>query len=78
MSERFPVLFFTGNLWLLATLLLLIGKHQERADPYRYSFFGFAGWHSPASYNAYVLVAGVAGVVLIASALATLRKNAGG
>ena len=62
-------------MWLVATMLLLIGKHQERADPYRYSFFGTAGWHTPTEYNVFVAITALAGILLIGLSLASLRES---
>jgi hypothetical protein len=41
----------TGNLWLLAALLLVIGRKFARDSPTMYSFFGIGDWMYPMSYN---------------------------
>jgi len=57
--------FVAGNLWLLVSLVLILGKKVERGDPTMYSFFGVGGWHYPGSYWLMVLACAGLGVAFL-------------
>lgn len=71
---RFSAFFYAANLWFAITLILLIGKHAERDSPVMYSFFGVGGWHSPTTYNTFVVLAAIAGGVLSCLSVVSLRQ----
>lgn len=43
--------FVAGNLWLLAAVVLFIGRTFERSQPTRYSIFGAGRLLSPTEYG---------------------------
>ena len=49
------VLVIVGNLWLLAVVLLLLGKKVARTQPLMYSFFDLGAWLYPSTYHAMVI-----------------------
>ena len=49
-----PTYFAAGNLWLLVSLLLALGRTFERSEPLMYSFFGIGDWYYPSTYNVWV------------------------
>jgi len=55
--------WFLGHLWLLAFVLLCLGRKVARTGPVRYHFFGIGGWLEPFTYNV------ILGVCLSASVL---------
>lgn len=61
-----PTYFAAGNLWLLVSLLLVVGRTWERSQPTMYSFFGVGGWYYPETYNVWV------GLCLFAAAVCLL------
>jgi hypothetical protein len=76
MKDRFALFFATGNAWLLVALLLLVGKHQDRYAPDRYSFFEVGGSHTPMTYNLFVGLACIVGGLLVALAFSSGREKA--
>lgn len=44
--------FIAGNLWLLASLLVFVGRRFERSGPTMYSVFGFGRSFSANGYTA--------------------------
>ena len=57
--------FVAGNVWLLVSLTLLVGKMFMRSDPTRYAFFGGGAWFSPAQYGLLVLACAAVGVTFL-------------
>jgi hypothetical protein len=43
--------FVFGNIWLLLSVLIFMGRHVERTQPLMVSFFGIGRWFTPAGYN---------------------------
>lgn len=56
--------FVAGNMWLVITLVLLIGK--KGSNPV--FFFGVGGWHSPGFYNLLTLACFALGVGFLMAA----------
>ncbi len=65
-AYRIPLLI-GGNIWLLAAIILLLGKNVARTQPLMYSFFGFGAWLYPSTYH--LLVAFCGGLSIICFAL---------
>ena len=60
--------FIAGNVWLLVSLVLLLGRNVERTQPTLYSFFGVGGWYYPVPYGLMVLVCAAIGVAFLVTA----------
>ena len=47
-------LLIVGNVWLMAALALVLGRHLERTEPMMYSFMQCGDWYSPETYNLWI------------------------
>lgn len=63
MADRWYLLL--GNLWLLAALVLYLGRVAVRYQPTRYSFFGIGGWLSPFAYGLLIAACIIIGLAFI-------------
>ena len=75
LAKHFPTFFIISNLWFFGALVIFIGKHQERYEPYRYSFFGLPGWHTPVAYNSVIAAALIGGFASLTLAVVALRRS---
>ena len=68
--------FVMGNVWLVLTLLMVLGNHVERDQPTMVAFFGLGAWLYPETYNLLVELCVAAAVVCFTLAWKTRRKAA--
>ncbi|HQI28834.1 MAG TPA: hypothetical protein PLT20_12180 [Sedimentisphaerales bacterium] len=47
-------LVVVGNVWLVITLVLVLGRCFARTEPVMYSFFHVGGWYHPGEYHGIV------------------------
>ena len=47
-------LLVLGNLWLVASLVLVLGRHLVRMEPTMYSFTQSGDWFYPDTYNTWI------------------------
>ena len=57
--------FIAGNVWLLMSVVLWLGRKAVRFEPTRYAFFEVGGWHSPFSYNLLIMMCVVVGLAFL-------------
>jgi hypothetical protein len=57
--------FIAGNIWLLVSLTLILGKKTVRYSPDRYAFFGVGGWLSPPVYGSLIFGSMLIGIALL-------------
>ena len=61
--------FIAGNVWLLMSVVLWLGRKAVRFEPTRYAFFELGGWHSPFSYNLLIVMCVVVGLALLTAGM---------
>ncbi len=55
--------FVTGNVWLVLTLLMVLGNHTVRTQPDMVAFFGLGAWLDPERYNLLIVLCMAAAVI---------------
>lgn len=69
--------FVAGNLWLVAALVLHVGRTFARSEPTMYSFFGMGRWFYPESYSLLVGVCAAIGILLLILSILTRKPRNG-
>ena len=54
--SRVSGFFLIGNGWLLAALVMMLGRTIARTNPTYYTFFDLGGWLAPAVYYGLVFL----------------------
>ncbi|BBO35678.1 hypothetical protein PLANPX_5290 [Lacipirellula parvula] len=69
--------FIAGNFWLVAALLIFIGKRYERSEPTMYTVFGVGRYFSEGEYTTLTLGTLAIAVAFFTAAVVSSRRPQG-
>ncbi len=68
--------FVFGNVWLVLSVILFLGRHVERTEPDMVSFFGAGDWLYPGTYSLLEMLCVAASVACFILAYRATRRVA--